>query len=453
MLLLLFSQFENAATMLQSARTFLGTEVDNSPLVLFRMIFGFLAAAESFGAIATGWVHKTFIVPQFTFTMIGFEWLQPLEGNGMIIYFIVMGSAALCIMLGLFYRASTFIFLGMWTMVYIMQKTHYNNHYYLLVLLSAAMLILPAHKSKSLDARFGMTISKESCARICHYFFVIQILIVYVYASIHKMQWDWVEARPLSIWFQYKFNYWLIGPLLQKEWFQYAIAWGGIVYDGTIFFLLLHPKTRKLGFVLSIFFNLFNSAVFQIGIFPYLMIGLTVFFFPPETIRRVFFPRKSKVYPVRKKLSSVWTFVLAAYFLIQLLLPLRHHLIAGDVGFTEEGHRLSWRMMLRSKSGYLRMYTEERGTSERRRVDLKKYLSPDQRASIPGQPDMIWQLAQRLKKEYLDDGRDVAVYANAKISLNGHARKQLINPEVDLTSVSWDTFKHSDWILIYDSYD
>lgn len=439
--------------MLQSARTFLGTEVDNSPLVLFRMIFGFLAAAESFGAIATGWVNKTFIVPEFTFTVIGFEWLQPAEGNGMIAYFIVMGLAALGIMLGIFYRASTFVFLGMWTVVYMMQKTHYNNHYYLLVLLSTAMLVLPAHKSKSLDSYFGFTVSRESCTRACHYFFVIQILIVYVYASIHKMHWDWVEARPLAIWFQFKSNYWLIGSLLQEQWFQYAIAWGGIVYDGSIFFLLLHPKTRKLGFGLSIFFNLFNAYVFQIGIFPFLMIGLTAFFFPPETIRKIFFKKKPKVYSVRRKLSHTWTFILACYFLIQLLLPLRHHLFKGDVGFTEEGHRLSWRMMLRAKSGRLIVYVEDKTTGVRERLDLKSYLSPDQRSAINGQPDMIWQLAQRLEKEYQKEGREIAVYASSKVSLNGHKRQDLIDGSVDLTQVPWEPFRHANWILTYDTHD
>ncbi|MEO1256171.1 MAG: HTTM domain-containing protein, partial [Bacteroidota bacterium] len=241
--------------MLSSVRTFLGTEVDNSPLVVFRMIFGFLAAAESFGAIFTGWVKKAFIDPKFTFTVIGFEWLQPFEGNGMIIYFAVMGTAALGIMLGLFYRASTFTFFGMWTMVYIMQKTHYNNHYYLLVLMSFVMFLLPAHKKASMDAKWGLTKPSLTCARVCHWFFIIQILIVYVYASIHKMNPDWIDAKPLSLWFSQKPHFWLIGPLLGKEWFPYLIAWGGIVYDGSIVFLLLYPKTRKLGFVLSIIFN------------------------------------------------------------------------------------------------------------------------------------------------------------------------------------------------------
>lgn len=439
--------------MLSSVRTFLGTEVDNSSLVLFRMIFGFLAAAESFGAIFTGWVDKTFIQPGFTFTVIGFEWLQPLEGDGMIYYFIVMGTAALFIMMGLFYRASSFIFLSMWTLVYIMQKTHYNNHYYLLVLLSAAMLVIPAHKSYSLDAKWGLTIGKEACSRICYWFFIIQIIIVYSYASLHKMHWDWLEARPLEIWFRYKADYWLIGSLLQERWFQYIIAWGGIIYDGVIVWLLLFPKTRKLGFILSIIFNLFNSIVFQIGIFPYLMIGLTVFFFPPETIRSIFFKKKAKVFLIRKQLSLGWTYVLICYFLIQLLLPIRNHLFKGNVSFTEEGHRLSWRMMLRAKYGYLHMYMTDKEAGTRKRVKLRDYLSPDQQASIAGQPDMIWQFAQRLKTEYAQKGKDIEVFADARVSLNGHERKSLIDPEVDLTSVPWEPFRHSDWILTYEEND
>ncbi|WP_316930169.1 HTTM domain-containing protein [Leeuwenhoekiella sp. MAR_2009_132] len=36
---------------------------------------------------------------------------------------------------------------------------------------------------------------------------------------------------------------------------------------------------------------------------------------------------------------------------MQLELPLRHWIIKDDVLWTEEGHRLSWRMMLRSKGG------------------------------------------------------------------------------------------------------
>lgn len=60
---------------------------------------------------------------------------------------------------------------------------------------------------------------------------------------------------------------------------------------------------------------------------------------------------------------------------------------------------------------------------------------------------MIWQFAQHLKKEYAKNGKDVKVYVDSKISINGRPYKRLINQNVDLASVPWHWNKHSDWIL------
>ena len=49
-------------------------EIDNSPLIIFRIFFGFLLACETFGAILTGWVKENFIEVNFTFSHIGMEW-------------------------------------------------------------------------------------------------------------------------------------------------------------------------------------------------------------------------------------------------------------------------------------------------------------------------------------------------------------------------------------------
>ena len=53
---------------------------------------------------------ETLIDPQFTFNFIGFEWLQPLPGLGMYLYFIAMGTLGICIALGYKYRLSTAAF-------------------------------------------------------------------------------------------------------------------------------------------------------------------------------------------------------------------------------------------------------------------------------------------------------------------------------------------------------
>jgi len=114
--------------------------IDNSPLIVFRILFGFLLACESFGAIITGWVKAVFLEPQFTFSFIGFEWLQPLPGNLMYAYFVVMGCLGLLIMIGYRYVIAMVGFTIMWAGVYFMQKSSYNNHYYLLLLISFCMI-------------------------------------------------------------------------------------------------------------------------------------------------------------------------------------------------------------------------------------------------------------------------------------------------------------------------
>jgi hypothetical protein len=45
--------------------------IDNAPLIVFRVLFGFLLAAEAWGAIATGWLSYTFVKPSFTIHHIG----------------------------------------------------------------------------------------------------------------------------------------------------------------------------------------------------------------------------------------------------------------------------------------------------------------------------------------------------------------------------------------------
>ena len=62
------------------------TRIDNSALVVFRILFGFLITVEAWGAIFTGWIQRTLIEPQETFNFIGLEFLQPLPRYGMLYY-------------------------------------------------------------------------------------------------------------------------------------------------------------------------------------------------------------------------------------------------------------------------------------------------------------------------------------------------------------------------------
>ena len=80
--------------------------------------------------------------------------------------------------------------------------------------------------------------------------------------------------------------------------------------------------------------------------------------------------------------------------------------------------------------------------------DHKKRLSKKQQRIIATKPDVIWQFVQRIKKEYQDKGQEVEIYASfSKININGKGYVDFIDPKVDLASVQWELFSHSEWIL------
>ncbi|NJX14470.1 HTTM domain-containing protein [Tamlana crocina] len=424
--------------------------IDNSALIVFRIIFGLLCFLESVGAIFTGWVKTTLIEPQFTFSFIGFEWLQPLPGNGMYIYYVLMGVFGLFIMLGYKYRFSMLAFTLMWSATYLMQKSSYNNHYYLLMLVSAIMVCLPANRYASLDAKHHPEIKSISMPQWCRWVIILQLFIVYTYASVAKFYPDWLDTMVIEVFMKNKQNYFLVGDLLQQKWMHYIMAYGGIFFDGLIVPLLLYKPTRKYAFAVAVFFHLFNSVVFQIGIFPYLALAFTLFFFEPKTIQKLFLKRKpfyegNEI--VLPKYKNAWIAVFSIYFIVQIGLPLRHHFFEDDVLWTEEGHRLAWRMMLRTKGAQVAYWVEDKQTGKREYVNLNEYLTPKQKRAASTKPDVIWQFAQHLKNKYKSEGKEVAVYVNSKVSVNGKPFKTLVNPDVDLANVEWQHFKHSDWIL------
>ncbi|QBA63185.1 HTTM domain-containing protein [Muriicola soli] len=431
-------------------RQLLFKRVDNSALIVFRIFFGLLISFESFGAILTGWVRRTLVEPSFTFSFIDFEWLQPLPGNGMYYYFILMGVLGIFIALGYKYRGSVILFTLLWTAVYLMQKTAYNNHYYLLILISFLMCFLPAERYSSLDSKRDPTLLSTHMPAWVKWTIILQLFIVYTYAAIAKLYADWLDLSIIAILMKGKASYPLIGELLQQPYIHLGIGIVGILFDLLIVPALLWKPTRKWAFGFSIFFHLFNSIVFQIGIFPYLALAFSVFFFPPEQIRKIFFRKKAPYTAEEIRIPGYKNTLFAGlgiYFLVQLALPLRHYVIPGDVLWTEEGHRMSWRMMLRTRAGIIQFTLVDKETGESSTIPPGLFLSPGQQEKVACYPDYIWQFAQFLKKEYAQRGQNIAVYAKARVSINGRPLQPFIDSSVDLAAEEWHPFKHHNWIL------
>jgi vitamin K-dependent gamma-carboxylase len=429
---------------------FLFKHIDNSSLIVFRILFGALIFLESIGAIVTGWIRRTLVEPEFTFNFIGFDFLQAIQGDWMYAHYIIMGICGIFVMVGYKYRISMLSFTLLWAVTYLMQKSSYNNHYYFLMILSAVMVILPAHKYASIDVKQNPSIKRMSMSNWCRWVFIIQLFILYTYASIAKMYPDWLDLTVPELLMKSKQHYFLVGNVLQQKFMLYLVAYGGILFDLLVIPLLLWKRTRKVAFFISLFFHLFNSFIFQVGIFPYLSLAFAVFFFEPQFIQRLFLKRKTLFSEEKIEIPSharVFKTVFVLYFIVQIALPVRHCVIQDDVLWTEEGHRLSWRMMLRVKSATTSFRVVDKVTHLETRIKLEDYLTKKQIRSMSSKPDMMWQFAQRLKSVYAKNGMAVEVYVKAYVGVNGRPKKQLINPNVDLASVKWNPFKHHDWIL------
>lgn len=423
--------------------------IDNTPLIIFRIFFGFLIACESFGAILTGWVRKVLIEPEFTFSFIGLEWLQPLPGYGMYFYFILMGILGLLIMLGYRYKFAIITYTILWAGVYFMQKSSYNNHYYLLLIISFFMVFVPANRYASLDVKQGRIKEELAMPYWVNLLFIVQVAIVYTYAALAKFYPDWLDGTFTKLLLAGTTSNEHLLQIFTNKYFYIFIAYTGILFDLLIVPLLLFKKTRTIALLASLTFHFFNAIFLKIGIFPFFALTFSLFFYAPEQIRKVFFKNKPAINSLEKYNyfgKKTFLYLLIPFLFIQLLLPLRHHLIEGDVLWTEEGHRLSWRMMLRKREGFIIIKIKNNVTKEIIPYNYNKNLSSEQTRNLSTRPDFIWQYCQRIKKEY--GGKNISIYIDCKTSINQGEYKTLIDPKQDFVTAKWDYFWHNDWVLI-----
>lgn len=436
-------------------RTFLYKAIDNAPLIVFRIFFGFLIAAETFGAILTGWVRRTLVEPAFTFTIPGFEFIQPLPGDGMYYYFALMGLCGLCICLGLYYRLAMLAFSLLWATVYLMQISAYNNHYYLLVLVNFMMLVLPAHRYASLDVWRQPQWKRQYMPQWVSWVFIALMAIVYFYATKAKFYPDWFNGTFTSLLFTWQKDFPLLGNTwFQEHWFHLFIAYAGLAFDGLVIPMLLWKPTRKWALLAALFFHLFNSVTLKIGIFPYFALSFALFFYTPDDVRRWFLKHKARLpsgLPLDFGGKKVLYYFFIPFLLLQIALPLRHHFMEGNVFFTEEGHRHSWRMMLRAKSGRATYRVQDSTTHFRKIYPVhRRITSPKQLRSVYTKPAAMVQMAHRIKAEYARQGRNVQVYVQARVGLNGRSALPYTNPEVDLASEKFRIWQHNHWIVLYE---
>lgn len=447
---------------------YLNTPTSIAPLAVFRVLFGFIMLISIIRFAANGWIKALYIDPRFYFTFYGFEWVKPLGATGMYLVFAVMGITALMIMLGYKYRLASLLFFLSFTYVELIDKSNYLNHYYFVSIVSFLLILLPAHRSFSLDSWLNPGLAVSMVPNWTILAIKLQLAIVYLYAGAAKLNPDWLlQAMPLKIWLPANAHLPVIGGLLEHTATAYIFSWAGAFYDLTIVFFLIYSRTRVLAFVAVVAFHLSTAVLFQIGMFPYIMILSTLIFFSPDFHENLISAARrllSRVFPgcfsnkapetlsnYRPNYSSIIAVILVTHFAIQLFLPLRSMLYPGELFWTEQGYRFSWRVMLMEKAGYAIFRVTDPSTKLSWEVQNWEYLTPNQEKMMATQPDMILQFAHHLEQGYQKEGiKDVQITASCYVTLNGKRSQLFIDPETDLTQLK-EGFGHKAWVLPLES--
>lgn len=435
--------------------------VDIASLVAFRIAFGGLMAVEAYRYLTSGWIRQYWIDPGFYFTFQGFDWIKPWAGDGMFLHFGALGALAVCVMVGLSYRITATLFFAGFTYVFLLDKANYLNHFYLIALISFVMILVPAHRSFSVDARINPALRSSTVPAWALWLVRFQVGIAYFYAGIAKLNGDWLHGEPLRRWLLDAMDFPLIGRWFDEPAAAYLFSYGGLALDLSAVPLLLWRRTRPYIFAALVCFHVMNTQLFSIGIFPYLMLGATTIFFDPDWPRRALAlarrglgldpatpPQQAAPAPSRLR-PSQWALVavLGLFVAFNVLVPLRHLTYPGEVHWTEEGHRFAWHMKLRDKEADDAVFLVKSPGGAVTEVEALEFLSPRQAVKMSTRPDMILQAAHELARRARASGEGrVEVRVRTLVSLNGRRPQPMIDPDVDLAAQPRD-LGHSGWIV------
>ena len=444
-------------------------------LAVFRIAFGLLMLGDVVHMLRHDWLTRFYIDRAILFPYYGLE-VPPLPAPWLHLLWALCGLCCVAVALGVFYRLAIWGFNAVFIYFFLLDQALYLNHFYMIALFGLLLGCTDAHRCWSLDRRLGRVRGTRAVPRWNLLILQFQVEVILVFAGLVKIEVDWLRGEPLRTW------------MLERPWSPFsdlfAVHW--VTLAAPVLVILLHvvgaplllwSKTRLWVFLVYCAFHVANAHLFNIGVFPWMTIAATTILFsaewpsvlgrrcaaaagrpglrrpvPPEWATRL---RRFAAGPGRaggvkgfRPLHPAALAVLVLYALVQLWLPVRDTLFEGYVGWTEEGQKFSWRMMLyvHGADGRLIAVTPE---GEARVVDMRTHLDPLQTWMVFAKPEMLLHFVGRMKEYYAETGiGEVRIYADVVKNVNGQPWRRLIDPEVDLAAVegiNW--FGKDRWVL------
>lgn len=437
---------------LQQGRRWLARPVSGQSLAVFRIAFGALILIDCWRFIQHDRLWRYWVAPEFYFTYAGFEWIAPLPEPWLQAAWLLLGASALLVTLGLFYRPAILLLTGLFYYFFLLDKAEYLNHFYLVILFAMLLCVLPAASCWSLDAwRKGSRGADIPYAAV--FVLRLQLETVLIFAGLVKLTPDWLRGEPLGLWLRPQAQDFPLGWLFHYDAVLIAASWGTIALHILGAPLLLWRRTRVAVFLLYCVFHLLNAMFFNIGIFPWLTMAVTLIMFPPDWPARLLrrsvgaVPAPTAVAAPPRALSSLALVGIMVWTAVQIGLPLRSLAFDSDVRWAGDGHRFSWRMRIfdRQADGYFRIVSRADGREWK--IEPEDYLTPRQAGTMLTRADMVHQFANHLAGRWRQAGHgSVAVHAHIMKSLNGRPAQLFIDPAVDLTAVRLNLFAADVWV-------
>lgn len=428
--------------------------VDGASLAVVRVALGAVALLSAVRIVHYGWIDTLYAGPTHRFTYLGFGWVPQPSAPVVAGLVAVVAAAGVALAAGWRTRWAAAALLVSFGWIELIDVTTYLNHYWFVTLLAALCVVAP-------------TGGDGAVARGWVWLLRFQVGIVYSSAGLAKLQGDWLGGRPLRLWLPARSGLPWVGPVLEQPTAAQVLAVAGAVFDCSIVALLLWRRTRLGAWLVLVAFHVCTWLLFPIGVFPWLMIGVSTVFFDPSWPRAAWaaIRRRSRAEPPPVPAPAApapapappapkprWRRRLLAgaavgWVAVQLALPLRHLAYPGDHRWTGQGYRFAWNVLLTERAGTVTFLVTDPVTRRTWIADPARLYTPTQLRVMAAEPDLIHQAARTIAaEEAAARGHDVEVRVDAWASLNGRPAARLVDPTVDLAAEPLD-LGPDDWIL------
>lgn len=376
-----------------------------------------------------------------------FEWVKIMSVPNLKIMFYVAMVFSLTFSIGFLYRLSAVIIFLIWTYIFLLDVGHYNNHYYLNSLLLFVSIFVKADEFLSVKNLYNTSklIPKWNVE-----IFKFQMFIVYFYGAIAKINSDWIKGIPLKYWLGEEFS--LLGVFSSDFSFVF-MAWFGLIFDFFVGFMLYHRKLKFYSLIFILPFHITNHFIWTIGTFPWMAISICVLYFNDEITKLFKFNTTSRE-SYSDNNNNATKYLIFIYVIVQIIMPLRQHLIKGETSWHGYGNYFAWRMMLADKQGAAKVVLFSENNKKLGDIKIEEYMNVLQFARMIHLPMHFVKFAHYLDKEIKKHPSnknlgDVSIKVYAFKTINNRPFSLLIDTTKDLTKEKYKIMKRGDYIIPY----